>query len=375
MRTSMKRGKKSTAVAADIRPSVKHARDLADASVDEKENLTMTSKIRVGINGFGRIGRMVFRAALTRQDIEIVAVNDLLPVDHLAYLLKHDSVHGSFHGEIVADERALRVGGRSVAVFEEKNPSAIHWADTGVDLVIESTGRFLTMEQVEGHLNAGAKKVLLSAPPKDDMPVFVMGVNAADYAGQVVVSNASCTTNCVAPLANLVNDVFGLQEALMLTVHAATASQNTVDGVAREDWRFGRSVFNNIIPATTGAARMVGRVIPELRGRINGMAVRVPVANVSMIDLTCRLRSKASYAEICEAIREATAGAYRDIIEYCDEPVVSTDLCGNPHSAIFDVQAGMQTSEGLTKLIAWYDNEWGYASRCLDLAGHMARRE
>ena len=200
-----------------------------------------------------------------------------------------------------------------------------------------------------------------------------MGVNAADYAGQAIVSNASCTTNCVAPLANLVNDMFGLEEALMLTVHAATASQNTVDGVARKDWRFGRSVFNNIIPATTGAARMVGKVIPELNGRINGMAVRVPVADVSMVDLTCRLRSKASYAEICDAIRTAAAGAYRGILEYCDEPVVSTDLRGNPHSAIFDVWAGMQTSEGLTKLIAWYDNEWGYASRCLDLAAHMAR--
>jgi glyceraldehyde 3-phosphate dehydrogenase len=333
----------------------------------------MTPRIRIGINGFGRIGRMVFRAASVRDDVEIVAVNDLLPIDHLAYLLKYDSVHGGFAGEIAAEERALRIGGRVVAAFKEKDPSAIRWADTGVDVVIESTGRFLTREQAEGHLHAGAGKVLLSAPPKDGTPVFVMGVNAANYAGQAIVSNASCTTNCVAPLANLINDIFGLQEALMMTVHAATASQNTVDGVAREDWRFGRSVFNNIIPATTGAARMVGRVIPELSGRINGMAVRVPVADVSMIDLTCRLRSKASYAAICEAICEAAAGAYRGIIEYCDEPVVSSDLFGNPHSAIFDVQAGMQTSEGLTKLIAWYDNEWGYASRCLDLAAHMAR--
>jgi glyceraldehyde 3-phosphate dehydrogenase len=333
----------------------------------------MTSKARIGINGFGRIGRMVLRASMLRDDVEIVAVNDLLSIDHLAYLLKYDSMHGRFAGEVAAEANALRIRERRVGAFAKKDPSAIPWAEAGVDLVIEATGLFLTAEQAEGHLQAGASKVLLSAPPKDNTPVFVMGVNAADYAGQAIVSNASCTTNCVAPLAKLVNDTFGLQEALMMTVHAATASQNTVDGVARDDWRFGRSVFNNIIPATTGAARMVGRVIPELNGRINGMAVRVPVADVSMVDLTCRLRSKASYAEICEAIREAAAGAYRGILEYCDEPVVSTDLCGNPHSAIFDVRAGMQTADGLTKLIAWYDNEWGYASRCLDLAVHMAR--
>lgn len=332
----------------------------------------MTSKIHIGINGFGRIGRMVFRAAIVRDDVEIVAVNDLLPIDHLAYLLKYDSVHGGFAEEIAAEENVLRIGGRVVAAFEERDPNAIHWADAGVDLVIESTGRFLTTEQAEGHLRAGAGKVLLSAPPNDDTPVFVMGVNVAGYAGQAIVSNASCTTNCVAPLANLINDVFGLEEALMMTVHAATANQNTVDGVARKDWRFGRSVFNNIIPATTGAARMVGRVIPELSGRINGMAVRVPVADVSMVDLTCRLGSKASYAQVCEAIREAAASTYRGILEYRNDPVVSTDLRGNPHSAIFDVQAGMQTA-GLIKLIAWYDNEWGYASRCLDLASHMAR--
>jgi len=333
----------------------------------------MTSRVRIGVNGFGRIGRMVFRAATARDDVEIVAVNDLLPIDHLAYLLKYDSVHGAYPGDVAADAGALVVDGRKVAAFEEKEPAAIRWADVGVDLVIESTGRFLTKEAADGHLRAGAKKVVMSGPPKDDTPVFVLGVNAEHYAGQAIVSNASCTTNCVAPLAKLVNDAFGLEEALMLTVHAATAGQNPVDGVSRKDWRFGRGVFNNIIPATTGAARMVGRVIPKLSGRINGMAVRVPVADVSMIDLTCRLRDKASYAEICAAIRQAAAGAYRGIVEYCDEPVVSTDLRGNSHSAIFDAQAGMQTSEGLTKLIAWYDNEWGYACRCLDLAAHMAR--
>ncbi|WP_026791640.1 type I glyceraldehyde-3-phosphate dehydrogenase [Pleomorphomonas oryzae] len=333
----------------------------------------MADKIRIGINGFGRIGRMVFRAAEARDNLEVVAVNDLLPIDHLAYLLKYDSVHGAFAGEVATEAGALRVDGREVSAFEEKEPAAIRWADQGVDLVIDSTGRFLTTEAAEGHIRAGARKVVLSAPPKDDTPVFVMGVNAAHYDGQAIVSNASCTTNCVAPLAKLMNDLYGLEEALMLTVHAVTASQNPVDGVARKDWRFGRGILGNIIPATTGAARMVGKVIPELNGRINGMAVRVPVADVSMVDLTCRLRTRASYAEISEAIRDAAAGAYRGILQWCDEPVVSTDLQGNPHSSIFDVKAGMQTSEGLTKLIAWYDNEWGYANRCLDLAKHVMR--
>lgn len=331
----------------------------------------MADKIRIGINGFGRIGRMVFRAAEGRDDLEVVAVNDLLPIDHLAYLLKYDSVHGAFAGEVTTEPGALNVGGRKVLAFEEKEPSAIRWGEAGVDLVIESTGRFLTKEAGEGHIKAGARKVVLSSPPNDNTPVFVMGVNADRYDGQVVVSNASCTTNCVAPLAKLMHDLYGLEEALMLTVHAVTASQNPVDGVARKDWRFGRGILGNIIPATTGAARMVGKVIPELNGRINGMAVRVPVPDVSMVDLTCRLRTKVSYEDISEAIRDAAAGAYRGILQWCDEPVVSTDLTGNPHSSIFDVKAGMQTSEGLTKLIAWYDNEWGYSNRCLDLAKHV----
>lgn len=333
----------------------------------------MTGKIRIGINGFGRIGRMVFRAAIGRDDLEIVAVNDLLPIDHLAYLLTYDSVHGRFPGAVAAEAKALRVDGRAVAAYEAKTPETIPWAETGVDLVIDSTGRFLTTESVAGHIQAGAAKVLISSPPNDDTPVYVMGVNDAAYDGAAVVSNASCTTNCVAPLAKLMHDRFGVEEALMLTVHAVTASQNPVDGVARKDWRFGRGILNNIIPATTGAARMVGRVIPELNGRINGMSVRVPVADVSMVDLTCRLRTKASYAEICDVIRAAAAGDYRGIIATTDDAVVSTDLTGNPHSAIFDAKAGMQTGDGLTKLIAWYDNEWGYASRCLDLAARVMR--
>ncbi|PKR88701.1 type I glyceraldehyde-3-phosphate dehydrogenase [Pleomorphomonas diazotrophica] len=333
----------------------------------------MADKLRIGINGFGRIGRMVFRAARSRDDLEVVAVNDLLPIDHLAYLLKYDSVHGAFPGTVETADGALVVDGRTVLAFAEKDPAALPWAKADVDLVIESTGRFLTLDSTEGHIKAGAKKVVISGPPTDNTPVFVMGVNAAAYAGETIVSNASCTTNCVAPLAKLINDLYGLEEALMLTVHAVTASQNPVDGVARKDWRFGRGILNNIIPATTGAARMVGKVIPELSGRINGMAVRVPVADVSMVDLTCRFRTKVSYDEISKAIRDASAGAYRGILQWCDDPVVSTDLRGNPHSAIFDVAAGMQTSEGLTKLIAWYDNEWGYANRCLDLAAHMMK--
>ena len=276
----------------------------------------MTDKIRIGINGFGRIGRTVLRAAMARDDIEIVAINDLLPTNHLAYLLKYDSVHGGFAGAIGTEDGALLVNGRKIRAFEAKEPGAIAWAEAGVDLVIESTGRFLTTEAAEGHLKAGAGKVLLSAPPKDDTPVFVMGVNADAYAGERIVSNASCTTNGVAPLAKVLNDAYGLEEALMITVHATTASQNTVDGVARKDWRFGRSILDNIIPATTGAAKMVGRVIPELKGRINGMAVRVPVADVSMIDLTCRLRNKASYADISALMREKAADDLKGILAY-----------------------------------------------------------
>lgn len=333
----------------------------------------MADKIRIGINGFGRIGRTVLRAAMQRDDLEIVAINDLLPIDHLAYLLKYDSVHGHFGGSVSPVADAIEVNGNRLRAFSEREPSAIGWGEAGVDLVIESTGRFLTREAAEDHLAGGAGKVLLSAPPEDDTPVFVMGVNATDYSGESIVSNASCTTNCVAPLAKALNDAFGLEEALMLTVHATTSSQNTVDGVARKDWRFGRGILDNVIPATTGAARMVGKVVPELNGRINGMAVRVPVSDVSMIDLTCRLRQGASYKDICAMIREQATNAMQGILAYCDEPVVSTDMRGNPNSSIFDALAGMQIEGGLTKLIAWYDNEWGYACRCLDLAAHISR--
>jgi glyceraldehyde 3-phosphate dehydrogenase len=334
---------------------------------------SVTDKIRIGINGFGRIGRTVLRAAMARDDVEIVAINDLLPIDHLAYLLKYDSVHGRFWGSVAAADRALDIDGGMIRAFSEQEPSAIGWGEVGVDLVIESTGRFLTKEAAEGHLAAGAAKVLLSAPPDDDTPVFVLGVNATNYVGERIVSNASCTTNCVAPLAKALNDAFGLEEALMLTVHATTSSQNTVDGVARKDWRFGRGILENIIPATTGAARMVGKVVPKLSGRINGLAVRVPVSDVSMIDLTCRLRKNVSYMDICTMIRAQAANAMAGILAYCDEPVVSTDMRGNPHSSIFDALSGMQIEGGLTKLVSWYDNEWGYACRCLDLAAHISR--
>ena len=332
----------------------------------------MTSRLRIGINGFGRIGRMVLRAAMTRDDIEVVAINDLLPIEHLAYLLKYDSVHGAFGHDVAAGADALDVAGRAIAAFREKDPAAIGGGDTGADIVIESTGRFLTSAEAEAHLRGGAGKVVLSAPPKDGTPVFVMGVNESAYAGERIVSNASCTTNCVAPLTKLLNDAYGVDEALMITVHAVTAGQNTVDGVAAKDWRFGRGVFGNIIPATTGAARMVGKVIPELNGRINGMSVRVPVADVSMVDLTLKLRKKASYDEISALVKEAATNGPKGVFDYVDEPVVSTDLRGNAHSTIYDALAGMQTGDGLTKLIAWYDNEWGYANRCLDLAAHIA---
>jgi glyceraldehyde 3-phosphate dehydrogenase len=327
---------------------------------------------RVGINGFGRIGRMILRAGFQRGDVDVVAINDLLPVDHLAYLLRYDSVHGAFPGAVAVDEDRLVIDGRPIRVTQCAEPERIDWGDEGAGTVVEASGRFLTRDLAGGHRAAGAAKVLLSAPPKDDTPVFVLGVNALNYDGETIVSTASCTTNCVAPLAKVLHDSFGVEQALMLTVHAATASQNVVDGIAKSDWRFGRSVFGNIIPATTGAARMAGRVIPELSGRINGMAVRVPVADVSMLDLTCTLSREADYPEVCAVVRAASVGDQVGIIACRDEPVVSSDLRGDSNSCILDVQAGMRLDGGLMKLIAWYDNEWGYANRCLDMVRLMA---
>jgi len=326
--------------------------------------------IKIGINGFGRIGRVAFRAAMERDDVQVVAVNDLLELGQLAYLLKHDSVHGPFRHEVDVDakDRCLVVDGRPVRATAVKDPATSAWGDAGVDVVIESTGVFLTREKCQGHLQAGARRVIVSAPTKDDTPIFVYGVNSAAYAGEPIISAASCTTNCLAPLAKVVDDAFGLKRGLMTTVHATTAAQKTVDGVSGKDWRFGRGILGNIIPASTGAAEAVTRVLPGLKGRLTGMSFRVPVPDVSVVDLTCELAREASYADICAAVRTAAAGPLAGVLAYSDEELVSTDLRGNPCPSIFDAKAGLQLDPTFVKLIAWYDNEWGYSSKLLDLA-------
>ena len=326
--------------------------------------------IKIGINGFGRIGRVAFRAAMERDDVQVVAVNDLLELGQLAYLLKHDSVHGPFRHEVDVDakDRCLVVDGRPVRATAVKDPATSAWGDAGVDVVIESTGVFLTREKCQGHLQAGARRVIVSAPTKDDTPIFVYGVNSAAYAGEPIISAASCTTNCLAPLAKVVDDAFGLKRGLMTTVHATTAAQKTVDGVSGKDWRFGRGILGNIIPASTGAAEAVTRVLPGLKGRLTGMSFRVPVPDVSVVDLTCELAREASYADICAAVRTAAAGPLAGVLAYSEEELVSTDLRGNPCPSIFDAKAGLQLDPTFVKLIAWYDNEWGYSSKLLDLA-------
>ena len=327
--------------------------------------------IKIGINGFGRIGRVAFRAAMERDDVQVVAVNDLLELGHLAYLLKHDSVHGPFRHEVAVKDNFLVVDGRPVRATAVKEPAASAWGDAGVDVVIESTGVFLTREKCQGHLQAGARRVIVSAPTKDDTPVFVYGVNSDRYAGETIVSAASCTTNCLAPLAKVVDDAFGLKRGLMTTVHATTATQKTVDGVSGKDWRFGRGILDNIIPASTGAAEAVTKVLPSLKGRLTGMSFRVPVPDVSVVDLTCELAREASYADICAAMKAAAAGPLRGVLAYSDEELVSTDLRGNACTAIFDAKAGLQLDPTFVKLIAWYDNEWGYSSKLLELATRM----
>jgi len=324
--------------------------------------------IKIGINGFGRIGRVAFRAAMERSDVQVVAVNDLLELGHLAYLLKHDSVHGPFRHDVVVRDTFLVVDGRPVRATALKDPAASGWGDVGADVVIESTGVFLTEEKCQGHLKAGARRVIVSAPAKDDMPVFVYGVNSDGYAGEAIVSAASCTTNCLAPVAKVVDDTFGLKRGLMTTVHATTATQKPVDGVSGKDWRFGRGILDNIIPATTGAAKAVTKVLPSLKGRLTGMSFRVPVPDVSVVDLTCELVREASYADICAAMRAAAAGPLAGVLGYTDEELVSTDLRGNACTSIFDAKAGLQLDPTFVKLIAWYDNEWGYSSKLLDLA-------
>jgi glyceraldehyde 3-phosphate dehydrogenase len=330
--------------------------------------------IRVGINGFGRIGRMAFRAAMARNDVQVVAVNDLLELPHLAYLLKHDSVHGRFGHEVAVSEGALLVDGRPIRVTAVKDPAASAWGDAGVDVVIESTGIFLDRDKTEAHLRAGAKRVVISAPAKDDTPVFVYGVNTDRYAGEAIVSAASCTTNCLAPVAKVLHETFGIKRGLMTTVHATTATQKVVDGVSGKDWRFGRGILENIIPASTGAAKAVTKVLPALKGKLTGMSFRVPVSDVSVVDLTCELVREARYADICAAMKAASEGALAGVLGYTDEEVVSTDMRGDAHTSIFDARAGIQLDPTFVKLIAWYDNEWGYASKLLDLAVRITDR-
>ena len=328
--------------------------------------------LRIGINGFGRIGRLVFRRACELEDIEVVAINDLITVDYIAYLLRHDSTHGRFHGSVEVSDGALVVNGRPVRISAERNPTDLRWDEAGVDTVLESTGFFLTDETARQHLQAGARRVVMSAPSKDNTPMFVMGVNHRSYAGQAIVSNASCTTNCLAPLAKVVHDNFGIASGLMTTVHATTATQKTVDGPSVKDWRGGRGAAQNIIPSSTGAARAVGKVIPELNGKLTGMAFRVPTPDVSVVDLTVNLERPASYEQIKQAMRAASQGEMAGILGYTEDEVVSNDFIGESCTSVFDAGAGIALSDTFMKLVAWYDNEWGYSCKCLDLIRHMA---
>ena len=332
------------------------------------------SKIKVGINGFGRIGRLVFRAACNNADVEVVGINDLVPVDYMAYMLKYDSVHGRFNGTIDynVEKGQLIVNGNVIRVTAEKDPANLKWNEVGAEYIVESTGLFLTKEKAEAHIAAGAKYVVMSAPSKDDTPMFVCGVNTDSYAGQKIVSNASCTTNCLAPLAKVINDNFGIVEGLMTTVHATTATQKTVDGPSMKDWRGGRAAGGNIIPSSTGAAKAVGKVIPALNGKLTGMAFRVPTLDVSVVDLTCRLEKGASYDEIKAAMKKASENEFKGIIEYTEDDVVSTDFTGDANTSIFDAKAGIALNPNFVKLVAWYDNEWGYSNKVVMLIQKMA---
>lgn len=329
--------------------------------------------IKVGINGFGRIGRFVFRAACERNDIEIVGINDLLDADYMAYMLKYDSTHGKFNGTVEVVDGQLVVNGKTVRVTAHRNPADLAWDEIGAEVVVESTGLFLTDETARKHIEAGAKKVVLSAPSKDATPMFVMGVNHNEYAGQDVVSNASCTTNCLAPLAKVLNDNFGIVDGLMTTVHATTATQKTVDSPSAKDWRGGRGASQNIIPSSTGAAKAVGKVIPELNGKLTGMAFRVPTADVSVVDLTVNLAKPATYAEICAAMKAASEGDMKGIMGYTEDAVVSQDFIGDVRTSIFDATAGIALTDTFVKLVAWYDNEIGYSNKVLDLVAHISK--
>ncbi len=330
--------------------------------------------IKVGINGFGRIGRMVFRAAVKDfSDIEIVGINDLLEPDYLAYMLQYDSVHGRFKGEVSVDGNTLVVNGKKIRLTAVKDPAELKWNEVGADIVVESTGLFLTKETCQKHITAGAKKVIQSAPSKDDTPMFVYGVNDKTYAGQTIISNASCTTNCLAPVAKVLNDTWGIKRGLMTTVHAATATQKTVDGPSNKDWRGGRGILENIIPSSTGAAKAVGVVIPELNKKLTGMAFRVPTSDVSVVDLTVELNKPASYKDICAAMKAASEGAMKGVLGYTENKVVATDFRGESCTSTFDADAGIALDDTFVKVVAWYDNEWGYSCKVLEMVRVMAK--
>ena len=332
--------------------------------------------VKVGINGFGRIGKLSFQAALAKEGVEVVAVNDpFVTADYMAYMTKYDTVHGRFNGTIEEKDGNLVVNGKEIKVYNEMDPHNIPWGEIGVDYVLECSGVFTTMEKANAHLEAGAKKVIISAPSKD-APMFVMGVNNETYDPSMkIVSNASCTTNCLAPLAKIINDNFGITEGLMTTVHSTTATQKTVDGASKKDWRGGRAASANIIPSSTGAAKAVGKVIPSLNGKLTGMSFRVPTVDVSVVDLTCNLAKPTTYEEICAAVKKAAEGELKGIVEYTDEPVVSSDFLSDSHTSIFDATAGIMLTDTFVKLVAWYDNEWGYSNKLVDLACYIASRD
>ena len=332
--------------------------------------------IKIGINGFGRIGKLAFQAALEKGDVEVVAINDpFIMADYMAYMTKFDSIHGRFNGDIHGEDGRLFVNGKEIKVYNEMDPHNVPWGQDGVDYVLECSGVFTTMEKAQAHLDAGAKKVVISAPSKD-APMFVMGVNNETYDSSInIVSNASCTTNCLAPLAKVINDKYGIKEGLMTTVHSTTATQKTVDGASKKDWRGGRAAAYNIIPSSTGAAKAVGKVIPSLNGKLTGMSMRVPTIDVSVVDLTCNLETPTTYEDICKTVKDAAEGSMKGIIEYTEDPVVSSDFISDTHTSIFDAKAGIMLTDTFVKLIAWYDNEWGYAHKLVDLACYMAGKD
>ena len=329
------------------------------------------SKIKIGINGFGRIGRLVFRAAMAKDNVEVVGINDLISVEYMAYMLRYDTMHGQFKGTIEVKDGNLVVNGQSIRVTAEKDPANLKWNEVGAEYVVESTGLFLTKEKAEAHIAAGAKYVVMSAPSKDDTPMFVCGVNTDTYKGQTIVSNASCTTNCLAPIAKVLNDKFGITDGLMTTVHSTTATQKTVDGPSMKDWRGGRAASGNIIPSSTGAAKAVGKVIPELNGKLTGMSMRVPTLDVSVVDLTVNLAKPAKYDEICAAMKKASEGELKGILGYTEDAVVSSDFLGDTRTSIFDATAGIALTDTFVKVVSWYDNEIGYSNKVLDLITHM----